>query len=181
MNRIILIILVSTLSSCATMSNRTKTIVTSIGAGIVAGTIAANLAPKDENPIAHAAVWGGSTAAATAIVGLFIFDEQSRSYEFERKLQVSESELAVFRSESKEGNHLLYDSESALGRDLPSEYKSLVRPGKWSIYRINQWISQGENNFVHQDKIIRIEPPQFQPSGADLSQSTINNEGENKQ
>ncbi len=163
MRTLVLFMYILTLSGCATMSNRTKTILTSVGAGLVAGTIAANLAPKDENPAVHAAVWGGSTAAATAIAGLFVFDEQKRSDELNRKLQIAESELSALRGESSEKEaRLIYDSDSAMGRELPNEYRNLVRPGKWSLYRVNQWVAQGENTLVHQDRILQIQPPQFQ-------------------
>ncbi len=168
-------------TGCATMSNRTKTIVTAVGVGLVAGTIAANMAPKDENPMAHAAVWGGAATAGTAVAGLFLFDEQARSKEFERKLVVAESELAIFRGESSTDQQVIYDSDSALGRELPSEYRSLVRPGKWSLYRTNQWISQGENVLVHQDKILKIEPPQFQPPGAEMPPIANQKEGEKRE
>lgn len=168
-----LLVVLQMLSGCATMSNRTKTILSMVGVGVIAGTIAANRAPFDENPAAHAAVWGGGAAAVTGVVGMFIFDEQAKSRELERKLNISQRELDAFRGESQSSNgEVLIESDSALGRDLPNEYKGLVRPGKWSLYKISNWVSQGENTLVHQDKVLRIEPPQFQ------AQTTNKKEGE---
>lgn len=162
---IVLILLTQINTGCATMSNRTKTILSMIGVGVVAGTIAANIAPKDENPVAHAAVWGGGAAAVTGVAGMYIFDEQKKREELDRKLEITQKELSAFRNESEtNGTPVEVESESGLSRDLPTEYKGLVRPGKWSIYKISNWVSQGENSLVHQDKILRIDPPQFQPS-----------------
>lgn len=165
MKTISVLICLSLLSSgCATMSNRSKTLLAMVGTGIIAGSIAASKAPDDESSVAHAAVWGGTTAAVAGAVGLFLFDEQAKSQEAERKLQVAQHELDAFRGESStDAQHPYAQSDSSLERDLPSEYRSLVRPGKWSIYKVNNWTLQGENTIVHQDKILRIEPAHFQP------------------
>lgn len=134
-------------------------------AGSVAATIAANNAPSGENRVAHAALWGSGTAAVTGVAGLYIFDEQQRSQEINRKLEVAVSEIRALRGESEQArNELLIGADSTFPKSLPDEFKNLVRPGKWSIFKISQWINQGENTLIHQDKMIRLEPAQFRPN-----------------
>lgn len=145
------------------MSNRTKTIISMVSVGIVVGTVAANFAPKDENRLFHGLSWGGGSAALTGVVGMYVFDDQKVHDELERKLLVTKRELDAFRGESESSaQQVELVNEPGLSRELPQEYKGLVKPGGWSVYKINSWVSQGENSLVHQDKVIRINPPQFQ-------------------
>lgn len=161
------------LGGCASMSNRTKTLITMAGTGIIVGTIAANKAPIDENPLAHAAVWGGTSAAVAGAISLYVFDEQKKSEELERKLGVAQRELDSLRGEGPGLSQIpIAQSDSSFAKDIPAEYRSLVRPGGWSLYKINNWIVQGENTLIHQDKLLRITPPHFQPQ--------TNQEGEGK-
>ena len=160
--------------SCASMPNRTKTILTMVGTGLVVGTIAANRAPVEENPGTIGFLWGGSSAALAGAISLYVFDEQHRSEIFEKQLNASQKEVDVLRGEGDGRSPApIFDSESGLERQLPKEYQGLVQPGKWSIYKINSWVSQGDNTLVHQDKMVRIIPPQFKGKGEseDFSQS----------
>ncbi len=169
-------------SSCATMSNRTKTILTMAGAGIVAGSIGAYFAPSDEKSYAHAAMWGGSAAAVSGLVSLYVFDEQSKSEELDRKLKLAERENRSLRGEGDVSRtQMIYDSDSSLERDLPPEYRSLVQPGKWSVYGVDQWVMSGENEIIHQDKKVRLILPQFKPKGEKTPEmKPITHDGGNK-
>ncbi len=164
-NTVVFFTLLTVTPGCATMSNKTKTILSMIGVGFVVGTVAANVAPQNDNPTAHGVMWGASGAVVTGIASMYLYDDEGKKKEAERKLEVAQKELSVFRNESEaNGSPVEVESESGLSRDLPTEYKGLVKPGQWSVYKINNWVSQGENSLVHQDKILRIDPPQFQPS-----------------
>ena len=166
-------------SGCASMPNRTKTILTMVGTGLIVGTIAANRAPVDENPGTIGFLWGGNAAAVAGLVSLYVFDEQHRSEVFEKQLNASQKEVDVFRGEGVGASRApIFDSESGLERQLPKEYQGLVQPGKWSIYKIDNWISQGDNTLVHQDKMVRIIPPQFKAKSEseDFSQTTTKGE-----
>jgi hypothetical protein len=161
-------------SGCATFSNRNNTLISMVGAGLVAGIVAAQSAPERESKILHGVLWGGGAAAFTGAVGLFYFDEEKRSTEAERKLGMAQKELDAFRGESDVATtQSELERSSALERELPSEYRALVKPGKWSVYKINQWVVQGENALVHQDRLLRLEPPQFQPSGNTNKQGDV--------
>jgi len=41
------------------------------------------------------------------------------------------------------------------------EYQALVRPGHWSVYRLNQWVSQGEGALIHQDRMVKLGEDRF--------------------
>ncbi len=159
------IALLTVSSGCATWSNRTKTIVATIGTGIVVGTVASQFAPQGEQPVAHAMIWGGPSAAAAGIISLFIFDEEKRSTEFERQMGVLKKELDSLRGESTGSSQptLLYETSAPFGEAVPNEYKKLVSPGQWSVYRLNQWVSQGENTLIHQDRMLKLIPPVLSP------------------
>lgn len=159
------LVLLLTLTSCSTMSNRSK-ILTSIavsgGAGAIAGAISA---PHDEKKIGHAALWGGLSATVISILGLYLFNEQAVSEECSRENDHLKKQIHMLHDDSVEsGETLLFQSSKAFGRELPNEYRNLVKPGEWSIYKIDQWINQGENTLIHQDKLIKISPPHLNPN-----------------
>lgn len=149
-------------SGCSTLSNRQRTIAAMVLTGSIAGTVGALSAPQNESAPAHAALWAGSAAAGAGLVGLYAFDEEARSKEFERKLKIVSEENQALRGEA-EGAPVspLAESASPFGKELPPEYQRLVRPGRWSVYKLNQWIMSGENTLIHQDRMVKIIPPQF--------------------
>lgn len=156
-------------SGCSTLSNRQKTIAAMVLTGSIAGTVGALSAPKNESAPAHAALWAGSAAAGAGLVGLYTFDEEARSKEFERKLKIVSEENQALRGEA-EGAPVspLAEAASPFGKEMPPEYQRLVRPGRWSVYKLNQWIMSGENTLIHQDRMVKIIPPQF--SGGDTDE-----------
>jgi hypothetical protein len=156
-------------SGCSTLSNRQRTIAAMFLTGSIAGTVGALSAPQNESAPAHAALWAGSAAAGAGLVGLYAFDEDARSKEFERKLKVVTEENQALRGEA-EGAPVspLAEAASPFGKELPPEYQRLVRPGRWSVYKLNQWIMSGENTLIHQDRMVKIIPPQF--SGGDTEE-----------
>ncbi|MFN9066691.1 MAG: hypothetical protein ACK5V3_05640, partial [Bdellovibrionales bacterium] len=50
-----------------------------------------------------------------------------------------------------------------LSGKVPDKYKNLIEPGEWRIYSINQWIEDGENRLIHQDKVMELIPPSLKP------------------
>lgn len=149
-------------SGCATWSNRTKAIVSSVGAGIVAGTIAANLAPEDEKPWAHGALWGGPTAAAVGIISQFVFDEQKKSEEWERQLEVLKKELDVYRNPRAEGNSSL-EGVPLFPKQIPNSLTGLVDPGSWKYTRLpqNTWRWHGTHAVVRECEKFEFIPPRL--------------------
>ncbi len=150
---------------CAT-TNRTKTLLLMAGLGAASAGVGYSVAPRDERPEMHALYWGAAGAAVAGVAGLFLFDEQKRSEELERQATVMRKELDAFRDEGSTASHgpqLLYETNAPFGRDIPGEYQGLVRPGRWSVYKLNQWVAQGEGTLVHHDRMVKLVPPQLTP------------------
>jgi len=136
------------------------------GVGAAAAAAGYAVAPNDTRPEMSAAYFGAVGAAVAGAAGLFIFDEQRRADELERESNVMRKELAAFRDEggpSKEPQ-LLYETSAPFGKEIPAEYQGLVRPGHWSVYRLNQWVNQGEGTVIHQDRMVKLVPPQLTPA-----------------
>ena len=157
-----ILVLLVLFSGCATWSNRTKAIVSSVGAGLVVGTIAANLAPEDEKPLAHGALWGGPTAAAVGIISQFVFDEQKKSEEWERQLEVLKKELDVYRNPRLEGNSSL-EGVPAFPKQIPNSLTGLVDPGSWKYTRLpqNTWRWHGSHAVVRECEKFEFIPPRL--------------------
>jgi len=167
---IFLIGLIFLVSGCATMSNRTKTILAMAAVGVVAGTVGAMSAPADENPVGHGLLWGGLGASSTGALGLWLFDEHKRSSELERESEALKKELSVYRIEAEGGRELVGEAPAKFVKDLPDSVAGLVRPGHWKVWKLDKWINEGENRMVHQDKMIEIAPPQLNPNaGLEMS------------
>jgi hypothetical protein len=32
------------------------------------------------------------------------------------------------------------------------------------VYRLNQWVNQGEGTIIHQDRLVKLVPPQLTPA-----------------
>lgn len=183
MDTVLLAGIVLAQSGCATMSNRTKTLLFMGGIGVAAASVGYVVAPQDTRPEMSAAYFGAVGAAAAGAAGLFIFDEQKRADELERQNEVMRKELSAFREEggSSREPQLLYETSAPFGKEIPTEYQGLVRPGHWSVYRLNQWVQQGEGTVIHQDRLLKLVPPLLTPAappevseGMGPSESTTN-------
>jgi len=130
-------------------------------AGAAGAVVGASTAPPGENPSGHASLWAGVSAGAAAIASLFIFDEQARSESFEKQNSSLQKALSSLNGNSSE---LIFQNNQSFSKDLPQEYKSLIQPGQWSIYKLDQWSVQGENTLIHQDKMIKLQPPGLNPN-----------------
>jgi hypothetical protein len=82
-----LVSLVLLSSSCATLSNRDKVLISTATGIVVGGTIGYLTTPNDGTSSAgHAALWAGVGGLATGTTGLFVFDEQKRSAQMEHEI-----------------------------------------------------------------------------------------------
>lgn len=129
-------------------------------AAIVSGTIDASTRQGGSSFDQRSIAVGGVAAAITGVAALLLFDQDSKVKESERRIESLSSELDIYRGK-KPGVNGVVSKGDGLERDLPPDYRGLVRPGSWSIYQIDQWVASGENTMVHQDKMIQIENPRF--------------------
>ncbi len=178
-SRYAVILVTLTFSSACATTNRGRTLSLMGGVGLAGAAAGYTLSPPSERPEMHAAFFGALSAALAGLVGLFLFDEQKRSDELERQAGVMRKELDSLREEgSSKEPQLLYETTAPFGKDIPDEYHSLVRPGRWSVYRLNQWVSQGEGTMIHQDRMIRLVPPQLSPNSQTSVSDGVNPTGE---
>lgn len=167
---VFMVTLLLTASGCASMSNRTKTILTMAMAGVVGGTVGALTAPPDESIVGHAALWGGSAAAVLGVASLFVFDEHAKSKELERQNTSLKKEIDTYRSQGGAGGteEIVFESGAQFGKEIPDSFRALVKPGKWRIWKLDKWVNGGENRLIHQDKMVEIVPPMLTPFGGSV-------------
>ncbi len=149
------------LSACSTTRNRTKSLATMAGAAVIGGTIGAMVAPKNENGMAHTALWGGVSAASAGAISLFVFDEEAKREAAEVRASKLEKELGEFRASIEP--QLVASNEVQATKSLPPQLQHLVTPAKWSLYRVDRWTTVGDNELVHQDQLFRFEQSQLNP------------------
>ena len=58
---------------------------------------------------------------------------------------------------------LKFETTGMMNSKIPEKYKSMINPGEWKIYALDQWIEAGENQLIHQDKMMELIPPSLVP------------------
>lgn len=133
-------LLTSLFTGCATHS-QSRLLAIGVSAPLGA-TIGGVTAPEDEKPEFHALTWGSVFMAATAVLANFYFS--------------GDEELAKLRQENfdlknKPDFQLITEGEGYFQKTFTDKGKT---PVKWRVYKIDRWISDGENKKYHQDMMI---------------------------
>ena len=156
---------------CASLSNRGKTLLLLGGVGLASGVAGYALSPSEVKPEMEGAYFSAIGAAVGGIAGLYLFDEEKRSEELLREKGVMQQELDSYRDEGDSRQpELLYETLAPVGKEIPSEYAGLVRPGRWSVYRLNQWVTEGDGAMVHQDRLVKLVPPELTPENTHFTE-----------
>ena len=179
-NRVFAILILVLATGCAT-TNRTKTLMFMGAAGMVGGVIGGSTAPASEYPGAHAALWGGASAAVAGALGLFLFDEEKRANESERQNAVLKSEVDSFRGEvaisGGSSQEVRINGNPKFQKDVPEELRPFVKPGQWKYSRIpsGRWYIQGDTQMSRQClETFQMNPPGLKPNiSEDNSTSTL--------
>jgi hypothetical protein len=158
-------------SGCASLSYKERVVATMVGAGVVGSVIGAATSPKGENSTAHSLLWGGVAAASAGVAAMYIYEDNTLK-EQKRQIDVLQKEVNVLRGEesSSDSTGRLLGIQSNRENNLPPEYQKLVKPGRTTVYEINQWVSAGENQLIHQDKMIKLEPAQIKVGASGANQ-----------
>lgn len=148
-------------SGCST-SFKAKTLSYMGGAFLGGAAVGAAQAPRGDDRGMHGVMWG---SVASAIVGaslLYLYDESSELKDKEYKIRELTSQI----NDIKGIQQLNVDNgeSSFLESKLPKEYSHLVEPGKWKIYQINEWKKVSDSEYIHQDKMMEIEPAKIKIS-----------------
>lgn len=106
------------------------------------------------------AVLFGSLGALTGLLSYYYFNDPDKKVESitEENLKLK-AQLEDFYSPKT-----IAESPGTFNSKIPAKYKKLVRPGEWKISEIDQWIDEGENRLIHQDKIMELIPPTLIPN-----------------
>ena len=158
MKKTIVIAMTLLTSGCATMNNTQKTLFEMAGAGIVAGVVGAVTSPKDENAVAHAALWGGLAAAGAGAVGLYVNSDQE-------KLDLQAKQIEALKREVEVAEHGHYapiaSSSTALEKSPPKEFARLIKNGGWEFSEVDEWEKVSDSEAIHKDKRAILIPAQF--------------------
>ena len=145
--RVVISLICVSSMGCASMSNRTKTILTTVGVGLAAGGVGYATTPEGTLPMAHAGLWAGIGAATAGVASLFIYDSEA-----DKKKLLSENEkLGLELAAFQEGitphlTDVLHESPN-----MPDTLRRQFKPGDWYIYKIGKgesalWRPKGNNN-----------------------------------
>lgn len=141
-------------SSCATSQKGKISEWAIIGgsAGFVFGSTRPDY--QDKNAMMFSAIG----TAIGALAGLYYFDpdKQSEKLAFENQKMKKDMELI-------QASKVIVETPATFNTKIPAKYKQLINPGEWRISEIDQWIEEGENRLIHQDKIMELIPPTLKP------------------
>lgn len=154
-NLVTLLILVNCIG-CSTLSHKNKTLAYMAGAFAGGAVIGASTAHEDDNKNMHGVLWGSAAAAVVGAVMAYTYDENSELKAREFKIREMEARLSDFKKNSVTVSG---DGKSDfMEARLPKDYRHLVKPGKWKLYKIDEWKKTPEGELVHQDKLLEISP-----------------------
>lgn len=124
--------------------------------GVATG--AAYGASRAEMKRENAFIFGGSLGLLAAGFGLTVFNDDERVANLEKA-----SELLKMELEKKSKGTLIKELPATFSAKIPKQYLPLVRPGSWKVLEIDQWVEDGENRLIHQDKVMELVPPTLSP------------------
>lgn len=140
------------LSGCAT-SMATKTLRNMAIAG-AAGAIIGSQQPAYKST--QAALLAGIGASVVGAGTLLMLDQESRDLTKENERLRAELD-AAFEPKAEAA------TPGTMNAKVPAKYQNLISPGEWRVYQIDEWVEDGENRMIHQDKVMELIPPSLRP------------------
>lgn len=155
MKKIVAVVLILTTVGCAT-GFRKKTL-SYMGSAFVAGAVVGSSQTKErDNKYMHGALWGSAAATVVGAALVYAYSETYEVRERDNKIKELEQKMADFKNNSRISTE--DGSSTFLEANLPPEYRHLVAPGKWRIYKVDEWKKSNDGEFVHHDKILELTP-----------------------
>ena len=149
---LITIIVVIT-TSCVSQNTRT-TIIRDIAIGAAVGALIGQT--KSEHREAYTSIYASTGAAVGAITSVYlnVSNENFKKENDDLKIQIQKFEKQLRPELIKQGNSLF-------NSPLPSEVASLVEPGEWKRYKLDQWVQDQNqpNTWYRQVEMFEIIPP----------------------
>ncbi len=149
-------ILISMLSLTACAGTPREKTLSLMLSGMAAG--AAYGATRPEMKRENAFIFGGSLGVLTAGLGLFQFNDDEEVAKVKLERDILKLEL-----EKKSKGTLIKELPGTFSAKIPKQYLPLVRPGAFRVMEVDEWVEDGENRLIHQDKIMELTPPTLSP------------------
>ncbi|MCE3009748.1 MAG: hypothetical protein LW875_03955 [Proteobacteria bacterium] len=142
------------LSGCASQSQK-DTFVRDMALGALVGVAVAS--GKSNNREAYALMYGGLGAAAAGVVsGATRIKELEKTQKSAQYFEKKAQEL-----EAQQKPKLFDQGQGLFATPLPKEVTSLVEPGEWKRYKLDQWVQDPTqpNTWYRQVEMFEITPP----------------------
>ncbi|WP_413578586.1 hypothetical protein ACLVWU_08615 [Bdellovibrio sp. HCB290] len=149
MKKVLLLVVLSSIGCAHTTTQKVYRNMAVAGtAGITYG------ATQDSNKTAMALLNGALAASIAAVVTLAIENPDKEELRLRNEVEMLKSKLDEVSSPK-----VTYQGDAMFHSRIPSKYKELIKPGEWKIYKIDEWVSDGDNRLIHQDQIVELIPP----------------------
>lgn len=143
------------LSSCANLSFKQQ-IVTNMVIGAAVGLIVG--AGEKDHKKEHAIMYSGIASSGAALATVYLFNSDSEADRLRAQIAKIQTEFDAAINPQVEAS-----STGLMNSKIPEKYKSMINPGEWKIYALDQWVEDGENRLIHQDKMMELNPPSLKP------------------
>ncbi len=153
-NFIILITATLTISACSTSTTR-NTILRDMAIGATVGTLVAQT--RDSNKEAYTSMYAGIGAATAGAVSVYM--NAASDDELKRENQNLKTKIEQFQKQLEP--QLVQKGNSLFSAPLPKEVSTLVEPGEWKRYKLDQWVQDQNqpNTWYRQVEMFEIIPP----------------------
>ena len=122
---------------------------------LIAGSIGAIYgATRPEQKEKNTMMFGSMGLALGAIASIYLQEPDTKINSLTMENQKLKSDLDEIQNPKLE-----FSSSGFLNSKVPDKYKRLINPGEWRVYKLDQWVEDGENRVIHQDKIMELIPP----------------------
>ena len=154
------LISLSLLTGCAS-TPRQKIIRNIIVAGVAGYAIGSQ---KQENSKAYGLYYAGLAGSAAGLASAYLENDDAENERLRADNRKLKAELDKVYSPS-----LVHEGNAMMNAKVPDKYKAMINPGEWKIYAYDQWVEDGENRLIHQDKIMELIPPSLTPKTLPLN------------
>ena len=113
---------------------------------------------KSENKTGYSLLYAGAISSVVAAGSVWYSDLDDDSERLKKENQKLKADLdRVFQPALK------FETTGMMNSKIPEKYKSMINPGEWKVYALDQWVEAGENQLIHQDKMMELIPPSLIP------------------
>lgn len=152
--KILSIVNVLVLSSCSSLNSR-NIILRDMAIGAAVGTLVGQT--REQNREAYSAMYAGIGAATAGAVSALINIPDENQIKKENETLKEQ----VKKFEKQLQPQLIQQGSSLFSSPIPKEVSSLVEPGEWKRYKMDQWVQDQNqpNTWYRQVEMFEIIPP----------------------